>query len=155
MAARSAGILMYRRRDGVLSVLLVHPGGPFWAKKDLGAWSIPKGEIDPGDDPKAAALREFAEEIGTRPAGEPILLGELVQKGGKHVTAFALEGDAETRSITSNRFEMEWPPRSGRMQSFAEVDRAEWFSLQAAREKLLASQRPVLDMLAQFLAGER
>lgn len=152
MPARSAGILLYQRRAAEIFVLLVHPGGPFWAKKDLGAWSIPKGEYAPGDDSLAAALREFEEELGVLPEGEPELLGELVQRGGKHVVAFALQGDLDIASVRSNLFEVEWPPRSGRMQSFPEIDRAGWFPLETARAKLLPSQLPFLDRLAELVS---
>ena len=147
MAKRSAGILMYRTGDPDLSILLVHPGGPFWRNKDAGAWSIPKGEIGEDEDAAAAARREFEEEIGIAPDGELIALGQIRQKGGKIVEAFALAGNFDTRRIVSNMFECEWPPRSGRTQSFPEVDRAEWFTLAAAREKLLESQWPLLDRL--------
>jgi predicted NUDIX family NTP pyrophosphohydrolase len=152
MAASSAGILMYQRRDGELHVLLVHPGGPFWRNKDDGAWSIPKGEYPPGDDAEAAARREFAEELGAAPSGVLHALGEVRQSGGKRVVAFALEGDLDADAIHSNAFEMEWPPRSGRMQRFPEVDRAAWFALPVARVKILAGQRPFLDRLEQALA---
>ena len=154
MPARSAGIVLYRRDAHEIVVLLVHPGGPFWAGKDLGAWSIPKGEYAPGDDPHEAALREFEEELGVRPAGEPELLGELVQRGGKHVVAFALQGYLDVASVRSNMFELEWPPRSGRLQSFPEIDRAGWFSLEEARAKLLPSQLPFLDRLAQLISAQ-
>jgi predicted NUDIX family NTP pyrophosphohydrolase len=142
MAKQSAGILL-RRGD---EVLLVHPGGPFWAKKDAGAWSIPKGEYEAGDDPRACALREFEEELGTAlPADtELVELGSVKQKSGKVITAFAAEGDLDTETITSNTFEIEWPPRSGRMQAFPEVDRAAWFSLAEAREKLNPAQAEFL-----------
>jgi predicted NUDIX family NTP pyrophosphohydrolase len=142
MAKQSAGILLHR--DG--EVLLVHPGGPFWAKKDAGAWSIPKGEYEEGDDPRAAALREFEEELGSAlPAGtELVELGTVKQKSGKRITAFAAEGDLDAETISSNTFEMEWPPRSGRMQAFPEVDRAGWFSIEEAREKLNPAQAEFL-----------
>ncbi|HWT31839.1 MAG TPA: NUDIX domain-containing protein [Propylenella sp.] len=153
-ARRSAGILLYRKGERGLLVLLVHPGGPYWARKDVGAWSIPKGEYVDGDDPQAAALREFEEELGSKPAGTLVALGDLTQKGGKHVTAFALEGNLDPPDIVSNTFELEWPPRSGRRQLFPEVDRAEWFSLDDAREKILASQRAFLDRLAALIAAE-
>ena len=152
MAAQSAGILMYQSRGGELFVLLVHPGGPYWANKDLGAWSIPKGEYAPGDDPKLAALREFEEELGVRPGTEPVPLGEIVQKGGKHVTAFAVEGELDVATIVSNTFELEWPPRSGRRQRFPEVDRAGWFSVEEARTRILVSQRLLLDKLVDLLS---
>ena len=152
MSKQSAGILMYRRDPKDLSVLLVHPGGPFWAKKDLGAWSIPKGEYGPGEDPLAVAVREFEEETGTEPKGEFRPLGEVRQAGGKHVLAWAVEGDLDPAEIKSNSFEMEWPSRSGRKQSFPEIDRAGWFAPQAAREKILAGQREFIDRLVRMLA---
>jgi predicted NUDIX family NTP pyrophosphohydrolase len=150
MARKSAGILMYRRVADMVLVLLVHPGGPFWIKRDRGAWSIPKGEYDPEEEPEMAARREFAEEMGLEPKGELKPLGELRQRGGKLVTAFALEGDFDVGSLKSNMFEMEWPPRSGRLQSFPEVDRAEWFALPLAHEKIIAGQRPFLDRLGNI-----
>jgi predicted NUDIX family NTP pyrophosphohydrolase len=152
MPKQSAGILMYRRDGNGLSVLLVHPGGPFWAKKDLGAWSIPKGEYAAGEDPLVVAVREFEEETGTRLAGEFRPLGEVRQAGGKRVLAWALEGDLDPAKIRSNSFELEWPPRSGRKRSFAEIDRAEWFAPDAAREKILASQREFIDRLVEMVA---
>ena len=146
---RSAGILLHRVADRGPEVLLVHPGGPFWAKKDLGAWSIPKGEYEPDEDPRAAALREFEEETGTRlPTDELVELGTVVQKSGKEVTAWAARGDLDAGAVRSNSFEMEWPPRSGRMQSFPEIDRAEWFDLATAREKIIPAQAAFLDRLA-------
>jgi predicted NUDIX family NTP pyrophosphohydrolase len=149
MPPLSAGILLYRRRGASgLEVLLVHPGGPFWRNKDEGAWMIPKGLVEEGEDALACALREFEEELGTRPEGEPRPLGRVRQKGGKWVEAFALEGDLDTAAIVSNSFTVEWPPKSGRMQAFPEVDRAFWFSLEEARTKILPSQRPILDSLA-------
>ncbi len=150
-AKRSAGILLHRRSgDGALEVLLVHPGGPFWAKKDLGAWSIPKGEYEDGEDALAAARREFAEELGSPAAdGELVALGEVCQKSGKVVTAWALEGDIDADAVTSNTFTMEWPPRSGRTREFPEVDRAAWFGLDEARERILPAQAPLLDRLAE------
>lgn len=147
MRATSAGILMYRRRSGVLEVLLVHPGGPFWQRKDIGAWSIPKGEHEAAEEPLAAALREFEEELGQRPEGQALPLGEIRQSGGKRVVAFAVRGDFDTALITSNFFEMEWPPRSGRMQRFPEIDRAEWFPLETARSKINKGQQSFLDRL--------
>jgi len=147
----SAGILMYRREDGGLRVLLVHPGGPFWRKRDLGAWSIPKGEVDEGEGVAAAARREFAEELGVAPAGELRPLGRIRQKAGKWVEAFALEGALDVASIRSNSVSIEWPPHSGRTETFPEVDRAEWFDLLTAREKILEGQRPLLDRLAALL----
>jgi predicted NUDIX family NTP pyrophosphohydrolase len=144
----SAGILLHRRRAGALEVLLVHPGGPFWRNKDEGAWMIPKGLVEEGEEPLACALREFEEELGTRPSGTPEPLCRIRQKGGKWVEAFALEGDLDPGAIVSNVFEVEWPPRSGRLQSFPEVDRAAWFSLAEARARILPSQTPILDALA-------
>lgn len=153
MASRSAGILLWRRAAGATEVLLVHPGGPFWAKKDFGAWSIPKGEFAEGEDPEAAARREFFEELGAEVSGPLTPLGEIRQAGGKRVLGFAAEGDFDCAALKSNSFELEWPPRSGRRTSFPEVDRAEWFSLDAAREKILAGQLPLLDRLAELVAG--
>lgn len=148
----SAGLLLHRRTPGGLEVLLVHPGGPFWARRDAGAWSIPKGETDAGEDPLAAARREFVEELGSPPPdGEPIALGEVRQKSGKRVTAWALAGELDPDTVRSNPFSMEWPPRSGRIQEFPEIDRAQWFGLEAARAKLIAAQVAFLDRLAQAL----
>jgi predicted NUDIX family NTP pyrophosphohydrolase len=151
MAARSAGILMWHRKDGAPRVLLVHPGGPFWAKKDLGAWSIPKGEYSEPDDPLATAVREFAEETGKHLRGEFRPLGEITQPGRKIVTAFALEGDFDAATLKSNTFELEWPPKSGRKANFPEVDRAEWFSLDMAREKILSGQRELIIRLQEMV----
>jgi predicted NUDIX family NTP pyrophosphohydrolase len=149
VARRSAGIVLYRHTDG-LEVLLVHPGGPFWAKKDLGAWSIPKGEYEDGDDPLASALREFEEETGTRlDASDPVELGTVVQRGGKRVSAWAVQGDLDPESIRSNTFVMEWPPRSGAQREFPEVDRAGWFSIDEARAKLVPAQAELLDRLVE------
>jgi predicted NUDIX family NTP pyrophosphohydrolase len=146
---RSAGILLFRRRDGELEVLLVHPGGPFWASKDLGAWSIPKGEHDPDEDARACALREFEEETGSAPSpGDLADLGEVRQKAGKAVHAWAVEGDLDPATIRSNTFTMQWPPRSGQMKEFPEVDRAEWFALDAARERINPAQAAFLDRLS-------
>jgi predicted NUDIX family NTP pyrophosphohydrolase len=147
MPKRSAGILMYRRGPRGLEVLLVHPGGPFWAKKDAGAWSIPKGEYDAGEDPLVVAVREFEEETGLRPTGEFRPLGEIVQAGRKVVTAFAVAGDFDPARLTSNTFELEWPPHSGRKATFPEVDRAEWFAPEQAREKILPAQRELIERL--------
>jgi predicted NUDIX family NTP pyrophosphohydrolase len=147
---RSAGIVLYREGDGGLEVLLVHPGGPFWAKKDLGAWSIPKGEYGPGEDPQACALREFEEETGTKlDAPQLIELGAVVQKAGKEVTAWAARGDLDPASVRSNSFTMEWPPRSGREQEFPEIDRAAWFALDEARDRLVGAQIELLDRLTE------
>jgi predicted NUDIX family NTP pyrophosphohydrolase len=152
----SAGILLYRSAgaDGppTLEVLLVHPGGPLWARRDLGAWSIPKGEAGPGEQLLDAARREFAEETGSpAPAGEPVGLGEVRLKSGKRVHAWALPGDLDAAAIVSDTFELQWPPRSGRVQAFPEVDRAEWFGLAAAREKLNPAQAAFVDRLADIL----
>jgi predicted NUDIX family NTP pyrophosphohydrolase len=147
MAKTSAGLLMYRMREGEMEVFLVHPGGPFWAKKDAGAWSIPKGEHAEGEDPLVAARREFAEETGIVPDGAFVELGSLRQAGGKVVTAWAFEGDCDAAAIRSNTFTLEWPPRSGRQREFPEVDRAGWFDLPTAEEKLLKSQLPFLQRL--------
>jgi predicted NUDIX family NTP pyrophosphohydrolase len=149
---RSAGILLYRRNASGLQVFLAHPGGPFWAKKDAGAWTIPKGEIGEGEDPLAAAQREFAEEIGVRIDGEFVELKPVRQKSGKLVLAWAVEGECDPAALRSNVFSMEWPPKSGKRADFPEVDRAAWFSLAAAREKLLPAQLPLLDDLAAKLA---
>jgi predicted NUDIX family NTP pyrophosphohydrolase len=153
MAAKSAGTLVYRKRAEAIEVLLVHPGGPFWQKRDLGAWSIPKGEYADNEDAEAAARREFTEETGWMIAGEMTPLGDIRQKAGKTVTAFAAECDFDPATLASNSFEMEWPPRSGRVASFPEVDRAGWFSLADAREKIIEGQRPLLDRLEELLGG--
>jgi len=151
MPRLSAGILMYRWQDGAPLVLLVHPGGPFWKKRDLGAWSIPKGEVDEGEDVAAAARREFAEELGVAPEGVLRPLGRVRQKAGKWVEAFALEGELDVAAVRSNNVTMEWPPKSGRTGTFPEIDRAEWFDFETAREKVLEGQRPLLDRLAALL----
>jgi len=150
---RSAGLLMYRYRNEALEVFLVHPGGPFWARKDLGAWSIPKGEYRTDEVPLAAARREFHEETGLTVEGPFRELTVIRQKGGKHVQAYALQGDADPGAIRSNTFSMEWPPRSGEQQEFPEVDRAGWFRLEEARRKIHAGQQPLLDELEGLLAG--
>jgi predicted NUDIX family NTP pyrophosphohydrolase len=152
MAKRSAGILMYRLRKE-LEVLLVHPGGPYWRGRDNGAWTIPKGEVEEAEDPAAAARREFEEEVGTAVSGDLIALGSVRQKAGKQVEGFAVEGDIDADAIRSNSFSCEWPPRSGRFESFPEVDRASWFTLAAARDKLIPAQWPLLDRLQEALAG--
>jgi len=150
MPQRSAGILLFRRGSDGLEVLLVHPGGPFFARKDDGSWSIPKGLYEDGEEPLAAARREFEEELGSPcPGGDALELGEIRQKNGKRVTAWAIEGDLDAASIVSNTFELEWPPRSGNLQTFPEVDRAAWFTLDAARTKILAAQASFLDRLTQ------
>jgi predicted NUDIX family NTP pyrophosphohydrolase len=144
----SAGILAYRKSARGLEVLLVHPGGPFWRKKDDGAWSIPKGEINAAEDPEQAARREFAEELGSSASiGRLQALGEIRQRGGKRVIAFAGEGRFDPAALASNTFDMEWPPRSGRRQNFPEVDRAEWFDIEFARTKILSGQMELLDRL--------
>jgi predicted NUDIX family NTP pyrophosphohydrolase len=156
MVARSAGLLLYRRTPpgAAVEVLLAHPGGPFWARRDAGAWSIPKGEYDPGDDPLTIAYREFREETGfDAPTGPPLPLGEVVQPGGKHVMAWALEGDLDPAGAKSNTFEIEWPRGSGRLRSFPEVDRVEWAGLALARTKLLKGQVPFLERLSDALGG--
>ena len=147
MARTSAGILLYRRREGGLEVFLVHPGGPFWASKDAGAWSIPKGEIDPTEEPLAAARREFEEETGLAAEGRFQPLAPITQAGGKVVQAWAVEGDLDPAALQGNSFSIEWPPRSGRQQSFPEVDRAAWFPLDAARRKINPAQVALLDEL--------
>jgi len=147
MAKQSAGLLLYRYRPK-LQVLIVHPGGPVWARRDEGAWSIPKGEVEPGEEPVKVAAREFAEELGRPPpAGALRSLGEVTQAGGKRVTAWALLGDFDTSVIVSNEFEMEWPPKSGRMRTYPEIDRAEWVGADDARVKLNAAQRAFVDRL--------
>jgi predicted NUDIX family NTP pyrophosphohydrolase len=150
----SAGILLYRQRDATLEVLLVHPGGPVWARRDLGAWSIPKGEyVEGAEEPLSAARREFAEELGSPPPeGEPVDLGEVRQKSGKRVRGWALKGDLDTGHVQSNTFTMEWPPRSGQMREFPEVDRAEWFGLAQAREHINPAQVGFLDALSRAQA---
>lgn len=153
MPKLSAALLLFKHGAGGLEVFLVHPGGPFWAKKDLGAWSLPKGEYESSEDPLSAALREFEEETGFRlePAN-PLPLGELKQPGGKIVTAWAMEGDVDAALVRSNLFEIEWPPKSGKRRQFPEVDRGGWFSLEQAREKLLKGQSEFLTRLAAKLS---
>jgi predicted NUDIX family NTP pyrophosphohydrolase len=153
MPKRSSGILMYRRATGGLELLLVHPGGPFWAKKDLGAWSIPKGEYSDGEEALAVARREFEEETGARPEGNFLPLGDIVQAGRKIVTAWALEGDFDPADLTSNRFELEWPPKSGRKASFPEVDRAQWFSPAEARRKIISAQSEFIERLLRAVGA--
>jgi len=149
----SAGILLFRQREGSTQVLLVKPGGPYWRNKDAGAWMIPKGMVEPGETPAEAALREFEEETGTRLTAVPFRLATVRQAGGKIVEAFAVEGDLDPAGIRSIDFEMEWPPRSGRMQRYPEVIEARWVSLGQARDVMLASQLPLLDALERKLAG--
>ncbi len=147
----SAGLLMYRIREGAPEVLLVHPGGPFFQNKDEGVWSIPKGEIEPGEDPLEAARREFTEETGLTANPPFIELAPITQKGGKKVYAWACSGDCDPHQIRSNTFRMEWPPRSGHWQAFPEIDRAEWFELTEARKKIKPAQIPLLDQLAEHI----
>lgn len=151
MSQLSAGILLYRERDGQLELLLVHPGGPFWAKKDAGVWSIPKGLVDENEDPLAAARREFAEETGTAVTGDFLDLGTARQPGGKIVHIWAVPGDLDPAQIHSNTFPLEWPPHSGRIQQFPEVDRGGWFSPPEARPKLVKGQRIFVDRLLEKL----
>jgi predicted NUDIX family NTP pyrophosphohydrolase len=152
---RSAGILLHRGRGAGLEVLLVHPGGPAWSKRDAGAWSIPKGEYLDGENPLAAARREFEEELGSPPPpGDPDDLGEIRQRSGKRVHGWALPGDLDVSTVVSNTAQFEWPPRSGRIIEIPEIDRAEWFGLDAAREKINAGQVPLLDRLEQLLGGD-
>jgi predicted NUDIX family NTP pyrophosphohydrolase len=147
-SAQSAGLVLYRQRDGKLEVLLVHPGGPFWQKRDDGVWSIPKGEFDENEVGIEVARREFREELGAAaPDGDATPLGDVRQSGGKTVHAWALPGDLDATRTTSNTFEIEWPPRSGKMQTFPEIDRAAWFDLDTARQKMLPAQRAFIDRL--------
>jgi predicted NUDIX family NTP pyrophosphohydrolase len=150
---RSAGILLYRRRDTGVEVLLGHPGGPYWARKDVGAWMVPKGALEAGECPLDAALREFGEEVGPVPPGTPVPLKTVRQNGGKMVEVFALEGDFEPVNLVSNDFELEWPPRSGRMRCYPELDQVQWMSLDDARQRILASQRPLIEALETLLAS--
>ncbi|HYI41026.1 MAG TPA: NUDIX domain-containing protein [Allosphingosinicella sp.] len=153
MPVRSAGILLYRRDPDGVRLLLVHPGGPFWRGRDDGAWMIPKGLIDPGEDPLAAALREYEEELGVKAEGEPRALCEIRQAGGKWVEAFALEGDFDPAELRSNEFTVEYPPKSGKLRAFPEVDEARWFTPDEARAKILKSQAPMIDALEALLAS--
>lgn len=152
MPKRSAGLLLYRGRNESLEVFLVHPGGPFWARKDLGAWSIPKGQYADDEDPLAAARREFQEETGFPAPPNPFELGDLTQASGKIVSAWATEGDCDPARVVSNSCEIEWPPRSGRKIEIPEVDRAAWFPIDEARRRILPSQQPFLDRLKRKLA---
>jgi predicted NUDIX family NTP pyrophosphohydrolase len=147
MALSSAGIMMWRRGGGGREVLLGHFGGPLWASRDAGAWAIPKGQIEDGEDARACARREFEEELGIAPQGPLVALGRIRQKGRKWVEAFALKGDLDPAAIRSNRFTLEWPPKSGKFQSFPEIDRAAWFGIEEARAMILPSQLPLLDLL--------
>jgi predicted NUDIX family NTP pyrophosphohydrolase len=155
MPERSAGILMYRRRGPAIELLLVHPGGPFWQNKDQGAWSLPKGEYGPGEDPLTAARREFAEELGAALPDRAFLdLGAIKQPSGKVIAAFAVAGDFDPATLESNRFALEWPPRSGQMQTFPEVDRAQWFLPAEAREKIHPGQAGFIARLLESLGHE-
>jgi predicted NUDIX family NTP pyrophosphohydrolase len=149
----SAGVLLFRERAGATEVLLIRPGGPYWRNKDAGAWMIPKGAIEPGEAPVEAALREFEEETGTRIDRVPFPLAKIRQAGGKSVEAFAAEGDLDAAAVRSNHFEVEWPPKSGRLQSFPEVDEARWMTIAEARSMMLPSQLPLLDALERKLEG--
>lgn len=153
MAKQSVGLVIYRRSAGPVEMFLVHPGGPFWKNKDLGAWSIPKGEFAEGDDLLTAARRELTEETGFSVEGPFVQLQPIKQRGGKTVYAWAVEADFDAASVVSNTFSMEWPPRSGKMREFPEVDRAGWFDLEQAAAKMNAGQRPLLEQLAKLLAG--
>jgi predicted NUDIX family NTP pyrophosphohydrolase len=154
MAVQSAGLVAYRVAGGRIEVMLVHPGGPFWAKKDAGAWSIPKGLLDAGEDAAAAARREFAEETGFRADGELIALGSARQPSGKTIHAWAVGQDFDAADIKSDHFELEWPPKSGRRQEFPEVDKAGWFSLDVAAEKIVPGQKVFLTRLSRALGGD-
>jgi len=153
MAAVSAGIVMYRRGDDGVAVLLVHPGGPFWRKRDLGAWSVPKGELASDEDLEAGARREFQEELGVTVSGSLLPLGQVRQRAGKIVHGYAVEGDLDVNAISSNEIAIEWPPRSGRTIAIPEIDRAEWFPLPLARQKILEAQQPFIDRLEALLNG--
>jgi len=152
---RSAGILLYRRKGQTFEFFLVHPGGPFWKNRDAGAWTVPKGAIEPGEDPLLAARREFAEETGFAVDGEFIELGTFKQPGGKHVLVWAVEGDCDPATLASNEFEMEWPPHSGKRARFPEVDRGGWFDVGEAQEKMLIGQRPMLERFFALKDGAR
>ena len=149
----SAGVLLFRQRDGATEVLLIKPGGPFWRNRDAGAWMIPKGAVEAGEAPAEAALREFEEETGTKLSSAPFRLATIRQSGGKYVEAFALEGDLAPETVKSNEFEMEWPLRSGRMERFPEVAEARWMTFAEARAMMLPSQLPLLDALETKLKG--
>jgi predicted NUDIX family NTP pyrophosphohydrolase len=150
---QSAGILLYRIRDGAPEVLLVHPGGPFWTRKDAGAWSIPKGEFSDGEETLAAAKREFAEETGAALQGDFAPLQPVRQKSGKTIHAWAIEGDLDAAAVRSNTFSMEWPPKSGRQREFPEVDRAQWFTIAEGRSRINSGQAPLLDQLERMLGA--
>ncbi len=155
MPKQSAGLLVYRRKQGALQVFLVHPGGPFWAKKDIGAWSIPKGEIDADEDGLAAARREFAEETGFAIDGSLVTLTPRLQPSRKTIHAWAVEGDVDETRLKSNEFDMEWPPRSGKRQRFAEVDRGAWFTIEEAKQRINRGQIPFLDELEKLLIDNK
>jgi len=154
MPKQSAGILLFRRTGQGPEVLLVHPGGPFWSRRDDGAWTIPKGECQPGEEPLAAAMREFEEETGLRPQGAFMALGSFRQSSAKTISVWAVEGKFDPARLRSNTFSMEWPPRSGRMQDFPEVDRAGWFTLEAAARKIHKGQAPILATLLDRLGAD-
>ncbi len=151
MPRQSAGLLLYRRTGDGVEVLLVHPGGPYWSDRDDGAWTIPKGELEEDEEPLATARREFEEETGVGVTGEEIALNPVRQPGGKIVHAWAVDGDLDTAAVRSNTFSMEWPPRSGKRKEFPEIDRAEWFSLESARRKILEGQLDLLEQLEERL----
>lgn len=153
MKKHSAGLLLYKRRASAVEVLLAHPGGPFWARKDKGAWAIPKGVVEAGEAPLEAAIREFTEETGFPISGDFLPLGTVVQRGGKHVDAWAVEGECDPARLKPFMFEMEWPPHSGRMAQFPEIDRVAWFGLAAGRAYILPSQLPFIDRLEALLNG--
>ena len=153
MRKTSAGLLLYRRGAAGLEVLLVHPGGPYWVKRDLGAWSIPKGQVEPGEDELQAAMRELREETGFAVAGEPLPLGQVTQRSGKIVVAWAIAADVDPRQLRSNPVAIEWPPRSGTLREFPEVDRAEWFDVVEARQRIVPAQARFLDLLIDQLEG--
>jgi predicted NUDIX family NTP pyrophosphohydrolase len=150
---RSAGILLYRTRDGNLEVLLGHPGGPYWARKDEGAWMVPKGALEEGESALEAAMREFGEEVGPVPPGSPLPLATVRQNGGKLVEVFALQGEFDPADLVSNEVEIDWPPRSGRKQRFPELDRVAWMGLDEARRRILKSQQPLIEALAKRLGA--
>jgi predicted NUDIX family NTP pyrophosphohydrolase len=149
---RCAGVLLYRKRGALTEVLLGHPGGPYWKRKDEGAWMVPKGALEPGEAPLEAAVREFSEEVGPVPPGTPVPLRTVRQNGGKLVEVFALEGDFDPAALVSADFELEWPPRSGQMRRFPELDQVEWMTLDEADRRILKSQQPVIDSLRALLA---
>lgn len=155
MAKTSAGLLMYRARAGLLEVLLVHPGGPFWSKKDVGAWFVPKGEVCPGEDELAAARREFREETGLEPHGPLVPLDTIRHRSGKTVRAWAFEGDCDPTSVRSNTFTIEWPPKSGAKREFPEIDRAEFFSVEKAKEKIYPSEFELIERLQRYCIEKR